>query len=44
MSVTPDRIKRNYKMLEDHFELQYVYLKSKLYRLAEFAKTLEKKG
>ncbi|CAD8156648.1 unnamed protein product [Paramecium pentaurelia] len=42
LSVTPDRIKRNYKMLEDHFELQYAYIKSKLYRLSQFGKTLMK--
>lgn len=43
LSVTPDRIRRNYKMLEDHFELQYIYLKSKLHRLSEFAKGLSAK-
>lgn len=30
-------------MLEDHFELQYIYLRSKLHRLSEFAKGLSPK-
>lgn len=36
LSVTPDRIQRNYKMIEDTMEIAFAYLKSKLYRIKVF--------
>ncbi|CAD8076688.1 unnamed protein product [Paramecium sonneborni] len=36
LSVTPDRIKRNYKMIEDTMEIAFAYLKSKFKRIKLF--------
>ncbi|CAD8132232.1 unnamed protein product [Paramecium pentaurelia] len=36
LSVTPDRIKRNYKMVEDTMEIAFAYLKSKYKRIKQF--------
>lgn len=39
LSVTEDRIKRNYKMIEDTLEIAFAYIRSKFKRIKHFLET-----
>jgi tubulin polyglutamylase TTLL1 len=38
LSVTPDRIERNFKMVEDTLEIHFAYVRSKYLRLLAYLK------